>query len=103
MNRLMELCTRLSYGGSHNCRIAERIRVAAEDLAILPEGVVWPKFEDGEPVCPGDSFMDSNGGARIARSFYLHEHNAQVSDNDCHFAFYSPDKPIKRPDFDTGK
>ena len=38
---------------------------------LMPEGMEWPRFEDGEPVKYGDEFADGLGKARKCQSVEL--------------------------------
>lgn len=46
---------------------ARRTRKAVKSLErrLIPDGVEWPRFEDGEPVRIGDKLMTSDGAVRV--------------------------------------
>ena len=39
------------------------------DRRLMPEGMEWPRFKDGEPVRPGDKLLDKDGDWFKAVSF----------------------------------
>lgn len=43
--------------------------LGALDRRLMPEGMEWPRFEDGEPVRPVDRLLDGNGDWFKAVSF----------------------------------
>ena len=43
--------------------------LAALDRRLMPEGMEWPRFEDGEPVRPGNRLLDKDGDWFEAGSF----------------------------------
>lgn len=56
-NRRIELCSSLGIDletGWADAMVAMRRR-------LMPEGMEWPRFEDGEPVRPGDKLLDKDG------------------------------------------
>ena len=57
------LCDKLDCGDANHRSIAEQIRKAMKGVKPqLPEGIEWPRFEDGELVKFGDEFEKPNGG-----------------------------------------
>lgn len=38
---------------------------------LMPEGMEWPKFDDGEPVEFGDEFQNAHGGASVLRTVII--------------------------------
>lgn len=60
-NRRIELCSSLGIDletGWADAMVAMRRR-------LMPEGMEWPHFEDGEPVRVGDKLMTSDGAVRV--------------------------------------
>lgn len=39
------------------------------DKRLMPEGMEWPRFEDGAKVCFGDEYENSNGNVSVASRF----------------------------------
>lgn len=57
------------------CTKAQRIDLVKRTRALferqLPEGVEWPRYEDGELVQIGDAYVKANGRAGIVTALYL--------------------------------
>lgn len=56
-----------------DCEI-DKMRVVADRIDAereLPEGVEWPRFEDGEPVNFGSKYVDDDGGIRTVTHIEL--------------------------------
>lgn len=60
----------------------------------LPEGIVWPRFEDGELVRFGDKFI--NGSGCVSTLYNLHFYDDEVHLNLSDFLKYG--EPVKRPE-----
>lgn len=56
-SRRVELCGALGINLDKGWSEA----MAAMRLRLMPEGMEWPRFEDGEPVRVGDEFMGKDG------------------------------------------
>ncbi len=60
---------------SNSCRIAQRIDLVNRTRALcghqLPEGVEWPRFEDGELVEIGDAYEKGNGRAGTVTNLFF--------------------------------
>ena len=41
-----------------------RERIEAMIPRLMPKGYMWPKYENGDPVCIGDEFADGGGNTR---------------------------------------
>lgn len=59
-----------ALGVGHECGASEEAceacasRMAEAIISrMMPEGIEWPRFEDGEPVCIGDEVRGKGGGA----------------------------------------
>ena len=65
--------------------IAEQIRAATKpmkrpqrphevdvDVDVIPDGIQWPRFEDGELVKFGDKFIGSSDGTSTVTTFHFH-------------------------------
>ena len=64
-NRRVELCAALGIDtdAGWSDAMAEMVK------RLMPEGMSWPLFEDGEPVHPGDRLLDKGGDWFEAVSF----------------------------------
>ena len=63
-NRRVELCAALGIDLDKGWSEA----MAAMRLRLMPEGMEWPRFEDGEPVRIGDAIVDELGHAHEVSS-----------------------------------
>lgn len=74
------LCLELGVDGPDNAADAVRdlvdehceLKELREAGRIVPEGVSWPRYEDGEPVRMGDPFVTWDGQASEVRSVTLY-------------------------------
>ena len=66
-----ELCERIGVSHEDCAGEAEMLREAYKvlDKRLMPEGMEWPRFEDSEPVRPGDRLLDKDGDWFKAVSF----------------------------------
>ena len=86
-----QLVPRVEHSELH--RWKARIRDAVKNAKPqLPEGIKWPRFEDGELVKFGDEFIN-NG--RVEEVDGLHVYNDEIYLN---FAEYKYGEPVKRPE-----
>ncbi len=51
------------YELMNECGVVEEIK-----KRLMPAGMEWPRFDDWEPVRPGDEFADGLGGTRVCTS-----------------------------------
>ena len=51
---------------------ADELDALREACRVIPEGVSWPRYEDGEPVRMGDPFVTWDGQASEVRSVTLY-------------------------------
>lgn len=54
-----------------NCFVSDSALLALLEDRLLPKGVEWPRFEDGEPVKPDCDFADGAGNTRTCTSVEL--------------------------------
>lgn len=63
---------------SNSCRIAQRIDLVNRTRALferqLPEGIEWPRFEDGELVKIGDAYEKASGTTGVVTSIHLRQY-----------------------------
>lgn len=72
--------------------------VEALDRRLMPEGMEWPRFEDGEPVRIGDEFEDSDGERERVRSILFTKLSATLRyDNGIESETYYNGCRVKRP------
>lgn len=77
--------------------IAEKLREAelkASKPNLLPDGIIWPTFEDGELVRFGDEFTDRDGVTEKVTGFFFCEDKVFVNPSDR----YSYGETVKRPE-----
>lgn len=60
----------------------------------LPEGVIWPRFKDGQPVNFGDEFVNQDGVTEKVTGFFFYEDKVFVNPSDR----YSYGETVKRPE-----
>lgn len=60
----------------------------------LPEGVEWPRFEDGELVKFGDDYVKKSGGVDELRHLSFYDDAVQLNCDD----FIKYGEPVKRPE-----
>ena len=58
---------------------------------LMPAGMEWPRFEDGEPVRIGDEFQDGNGNTRKCTSIEFETEAEGVLDALLHWGGEDPD------------
>ena len=63
-NRRVELCAALGIDTDTGWSDA----MAKMVKRLMPEGMEWPKFDDGDPVEFGDEFQNAHGGASVLRT-----------------------------------
>ena len=79
---------------------SERI-VAELDKRLMPPGMEWPRFEDGEKVLFGDVAQDNSGDAATVEAVKFHDGQADVIFRiDCRAGtlLLSSGERVKRPD-----
>ena len=60
------------------------------DRRLLPEGMEWPRYEDGEPVRIGDEFADGGGNTRRCTSIEILHGEEGVFDALIHWSVFDP-------------
>ena len=84
-------------------RVSDLTRENAElRRRAMPEGMEWPKFEDGEPVRIGDEFAERIYGERCrVGHFAINKHAFLIFDdddvNDCEAIDHGTHKRVRRP------
>lgn len=65
---------------------------------LMPEGMSWPRFEDGEPVKVGDEIRVDTTFTSIGtvESITFSESGAEI-ESDYHQEAWNPNEPVKRP------
>lgn len=72
--------------------------VADVERRLLPEGVAWPRFEDGGHVEFGDSYVDSEGTVRVVKTVgFRSSGDGCVSDGKS-FHYFDGSTVFKRPE-----
>ena len=84
-------CTKKWYGKLADAIEAE---INASKPAQLPEGVIWPRFKDGQPVNFGDEFVNQDGVTEKVTGFFFYEDKVFVNPSDR----YSYGETVKRPE-----
>lgn len=84
-------CTETWYKKLANAIEAE---LKASKPSQLPEGIEWPRFEDGELVRFGDRFVDRDGVAKKVTDVHFYEDKVFVGPCDR----YKYGEPVKRPE-----
>ena len=77
-------------------RLADAIEAElnASKPTPLPDGIIWPTFEDGTPVKFWDVFVNRDGEAEKVTDFHFFENSVSVNGVD----FCSYGEPFKRPE-----
>lgn len=93
------LNVRMSYDPQGDNLIADTIRTAVKGAKPqLPEGIEWPRFEDGELVKFGDEFVNVHGAANTAHRIIIGKEgyvfNAGFNSKSCR----KYGEPVKRPE-----
>lgn len=65
--------------------------------AGLPEGVVWPRFEDGEPVGFGDLYVNANGDRSEVQYIGFKPDGYKVNKGQKRNEWKAYGEPVKRP------
>lgn len=93
---------------SNSCRIAQRIDLVNRTRALcghqLPEGVEWPRFEDGELVKIGDAYEKGNGRAGTVTNLCFRAYDGVPTwliGKGGGKLFVKPGDRVKRPERDT--
>lgn len=107
------LCDKLEMGGESNRNIAMQIRAAlngaertkTEYDGVIPEGVEWPRFTDGELVRFGDKFVAGEKGSTyevVSIKFHSNGEFSLIAPDGNPSCFYAPrfrnGEPVKRPE-----
>lgn len=61
---------------------------------VLPDGLEWPRFEDGDPVVPGCEFADGLGNARTCTSVEIFGDTDGARDALVHWDADDPDAAL---------
>lgn len=97
-SRRVELCSALGVDPDTGWRDA----MDAMGRRLMPEGMEWPRFEDGEPVRIGDEFAERiYGNPCKVGHFAINKHSFLIFDeedvNDCEAIDHGTYKRVKRP------
>ena len=92
-------------GGFASCEDCKRARDKAADglvrsieRRLMPEGMEWPRFEDGSHVEFGDSYVDSEGTVRVVKTVdFRSSGDGCVSDGKS-FHYFDISTVFKRPE-----
>ena len=89
------LCEKLDCGDANHRATAEQIRKAMKGVKPqLPEGIEWPRFEDGELVKFVDKFVYDLGMVDEARHFHFYDDEFHLNCVlECDYG-----EPVKRPE-----
>lgn len=80
--------------------LADELRDVAgmiERERALPQGVEWPRFEDGEPVRLGDAFAGRTGSEGVVRRIVFGKHVARIESEDGASIALGCGERVKRP------
>lgn len=90
------------------CTKAQRIDLVKRTRAMfkrqLPEGVEWPRYEDGEMVKIGDAYVKANGRAGVVTALYLRTYDGVPIwgiGKGGGKLLVKPGERVKRPEADT--
>ena len=95
-NRRVELCAALGIGLDTGWSDA----MASMRLRLMPEGMEWPRFEDGEPVRFGDAIADELGHAHEVSSVEVFDDAEALHWNPSEpeeFVWLVHGEPVRRP------
>lgn len=68
---------------------------------LMPHGMEWPRFEDGEPLNIFDEFIDHSGKERTVKAFYISKQSqCGIEDEIGFMTFLDDGERIKRPEQD---
>lgn len=67
-----------------------RERIEAMLPRLMPEGYMWPEFENGDPVRIGDEFVDGGGNTRRCTSIEILHGEEGVFDALIHWSVFDP-------------
>ena len=98
-NRRSELCAALGIGLDTGWSDA----MAELDSHLMPEGIEWPRFEDGEPVKLGDSAAASVYGCTVeldspVDSITFYDDGTSELCGDMNTIAFYPGERVKRPE-----
>lgn len=68
------------------------------EVAVLPEGVVWPRFEDGEPVGFGDLYVNADGNRSEVQYIGFKPNGFKVNKGQKRNEWKAYGEPVKRPE-----
>lgn len=68
------------------------------DVGKMPEGVEWPRFEDGEPVGFGDLYVNANGNRSEVQYIGFKPDGYKVNKGQKRNKLKAYGEPVKRPD-----
>ena len=64
---------------------------------LMPEGMEWPRFEDGEPVRVGDKFAEHGGCENVVYSVEINDFLFKIHGFDGADSLYGNGSSVKRP------
>ena len=67
-----------------------RERIEAMLPRLMPEGYMWPRYENGDPVRIGDEFADGGGNTRRCTSIEILHGEEDVFDALIHWSVFDP-------------
>lgn len=89
------LCDKLECGDANHRATAAQIRKAINGAKPqLPEGIEWPRFEDGELVKFGDEFVNAKGNVNELSSIHFYDYDVDLNAG-CLIEY---GEPVKRPE-----
>lgn len=68
------------------------------EAAVLPEDIVWPRFEDGEPVGFGDLYVNANGDRSEVQYIGFKPDGFKVNKGQKRNVWKAYGEPVKRPE-----
>ena len=78
--------------------VADRDEVERRLLArLMPEGMSWPAFEDGEPVRIGDEFEGRSGDVKRSFAFLLNKADVSIACDGAAAESYRYGERVRRP------
>ena len=93
------LCDKLECGDANHRATAAQIRKAINGAKPqLPEGIEWPRFEDGELVKFGDKITTNDPANETVASIELREEGFTIVCRSYRLLSYKHGEPVKRPE-----
>lgn len=84
------ICGRLGLTDGAGLPEMLEIICAELDRRLMPEGYMWPEFENGDPVRIGDEFADGGGNTRRCTSIEILHGEEGVFDALIHWSSFDP-------------